>query len=67
MSFTTKRRKRHKISESEALETRALLATFTVTSLDDSVEDDGETTLREAITMAADSADSENEVVFVRR
>ena len=47
----------------EALETRSLLTTFTVTSLADNTTDDGETTLREAIEQANATNDSD-EIVF---
>lgn len=44
------RRHRRKASTPiESLESRSLLTTFTVTTLDDGVADDGETTLREAV------------------
>ncbi len=50
---TIARRRRNRSPESaEALETRALLATITVTSAADTVADDGAVTLREAILAA---------------
>ena len=53
------RRRKTRPTELEALESRALLTTFTVTSLADTVTDDGQMTLREAIA-AADADDSTN-------
>ena len=59
-------RKRHaQLGATESLESRALLTTFTVTSLADTVADDGETTLREAIIAAADATDEHShDIVF---
>ena len=47
----------------EVLESRSLLTTFTVTSLADNVDDDGETTLREAIEQA-NANEGADEIVF---
>ena len=57
------RRLRKEISASESLEVRALLATFTVTSLADNLDDDGEMTLREAIAEAKTNSGAD-EIVF---
>jgi Ca2+-binding RTX toxin-like protein len=46
------RRRRRSASSPEFLEERALLATITVTSLEDNLESDGEVTLREALKAA---------------
>lgn len=48
----TRRRDRSQRVGAEALETRALLATITVTSLGDTVANDGDVTLREAVQAA---------------
>ncbi len=59
------RQRRIAAPTAEALESRALLTTFTVTSLADAVADDGELTLREAIDAAhADQSSSRHEIVF---
>ena len=47
----------------ESLESRALLTMFTVTSLEDNLDDDGETTLREAIEQA-NANEGADEIVF---
>lgn len=47
-----RRQIRKRESQTESLEVRALLSTITVTSLEDSVMDDGELTLREALIAA---------------
>ena len=56
-------RRRGRNSQPETLETRALLTTFTVTTLADTIADDGETSLREAIMEAAEDHGSP-EIVF---
>ncbi len=65
--FRTRRARQRRIGSPtpEVLESRALLTTFTVTSLADTVADDGELTLREAIEAAyADESGSHHEIVF---
>ncbi len=52
MSRKLARRARRSVNATESLETRALLATITVTSAADEVVDDGAVTLREAILAA---------------
>ena len=59
------RKRQAQLGSTESLESRALLTTFTVTSLADTVADDGETTLREAIIAAADATDEHShDIVF---
>ena len=58
MLFRSARRRRpSNAPQLESLEQRALLTTFTVTSLADNLDDDGETTLREALALADDGSD----------
>lgn len=56
-------RRQRRAASVEPLEVRALLTTFTVTSLDDTVADDGQTTLREAINQAIANG-SDDDIVF---
>ena len=59
------RRRQMRWARLESLEPRALLTTFTVTSLADTVADDGEMTLREAIDAAsADDTAFHHDIVF---
>ena len=60
----SRRSRRPSTSRSELLEERALLATITVTSLADNLDDDGEMTLREAMVLAETNGDGTNEIVF---
>lgn len=56
-------RRQRRLAPPELLEARALLATFTVTSLSDVSANDGETTLREAVAQAEASAGADS-IVF---
>lgn len=56
-------RRNRRAASAESLEARAMLTTFTVTSLDDTVADDGQTTLREAINQAMANS-SNDDIVF---
>ena len=57
------RKKRSRESLVETLELRSLLTTFTVTSLADNLDDDGQTTLREAMVQAGEN-EGADEIVF---
>lgn len=57
------RKKRNRQSLVETLELRSLLTTFTVTSLADNLDDDGQTTLREAMMQAGEN-EGADEIVF---
>ncbi len=57
------RKKRNRQSLVETLELRSLLTTFTVTSLADNLDDDGQTTLREAMVQAGEN-EGADEIVF---
>jgi CSLREA domain-containing protein len=57
------RRRASSATPTETLESRSLLTTFTVTSLADNLDDDGEMTLREAIEAANDNNENDT-IVF---
>lgn len=57
------RRRASSATPTEILESRSLLTTFTVTSLADNLDDDGEMTLREAIEAANDNNENDT-IVF---
>lgn len=60
---TLSKRRKNAPATLEALEVRTLLTTFTVTTLADTIAEDGETSLREAIAQAGEN-DSTDEIVF---